>query len=99
MLDLAVLGEVLQRGVEHRLEMPEVRRVDRDLRGEDHLLLVHAGLRVVSLPGRRALRAHHPASGSERLMTPSGSSGGVNGLLLPFSTRPFVSRADARQRS
>ena len=34
-------------------------------------------------------------SGSERLITPSGSSGGVKGLLLPFSTRPFVSRAVA----
>ena len=66
MLGHAVLGEMLQGGVEHRLEMPEVRRVDRDLRGEDHLLLVHAGLRVVGLPGRRALRAHHPGRRDRR---------------------------------
>ena len=55
-----MLGEVPQGGVEHRLQMPEVRRVDGDLRGEDDLLLVHGGLRVVGLPGWGALRAHHP---------------------------------------
>src|SRR5664279_6424271 len=42
-----VLGEVLQGGVEHWLQMPEVRRVDRDLGCEDDLLLVHGGLRVI----------------------------------------------------
>jgi hypothetical protein len=36
-------------------------------------------------------------SGSDSLILPSGSSGATNGLLLPFSTRPFVSRAVARE--
>ena len=82
-----------------RLQMPEVRRVDRDLGCEDDLLFVHDGLRVVRLAGRGALRRITLASGSERLITPSGSPGAMNGLLLPRSTLPFVSRAVARQRS
>ena len=45
---------MLEGGVEHRLQMSEVRRVDSDLRGENDLLLVHTGLRVVGLAGRRA---------------------------------------------
>lgn len=38
-------------------------------------------------------------NGSDRLITPSGISGAVNGLLLPFKTRPSVSRSVARHRS
>jgi hypothetical protein len=94
-----VLGEALQGGVEHRLQMPEVRRVDRDLGRQDDLLLVHGRLRVICLAGRGPCVRITLASGSERLITPSGSSGGVNGLPLPRSTLPFVSRDDARQWS
>ena len=36
--------------VEHRLEMPEVAGVDRDLRGEDHLLLRSRSVCALSLP-------------------------------------------------
>ena len=39
---------------------PKSGGVDRDLRGEDDLPLVDRGLRVVGLPGRGALGAHHP---------------------------------------
>lgn len=35
LFDHAVLGEMLKGGVEHRLEMPGVRRVGRDVRRED----------------------------------------------------------------
>ena len=93
-----VLGEVPQGGVEHRLQMSEVRRVDRDLGREDDLLLVHGSLRVVPA-GRGALRAHHPGVRIGEVITPSGMSGAMNGLVLPRSTLPFVSRADTRQRS
>jgi hypothetical protein len=37
--------------VDHRLKVTEVRGVDRDLRGEDDLLLVDRGLHVVPLAG------------------------------------------------
>jgi hypothetical protein len=53
-------AEPVERGVEHRTEMPEVGGSDADLCGENDLAVVDCGLRVVGLPGRCALGAHHP---------------------------------------
>jgi hypothetical protein len=49
--DLVNAGELqfAADGVEHRLEVPEIRRRDRDLGGDHNLLLVAGGLRVVAL--------------------------------------------------
>ena len=45
-----VPGQVSERPVEHRLQLPEVSRGQRDLGGKDDLLLGHGGLHVVGLP-------------------------------------------------
>ena len=47
-----VPAQVLERLIEHRLQVPEVGRVKADLGGEDDLLLSHGGLHVVGLAVR-----------------------------------------------
>ena len=49
-------GQLALRGVEHRLEVTEVRADRLDFGGEDHLMLVDDGLPVVALhPAAQAL--------------------------------------------
>jgi hypothetical protein len=55
-------AELALDGIDHRLEMTEVRGVDRDLRSEDDLLLVDCGLHVVPLLGRLTLGSARSAS-------------------------------------
>ena len=50
-----VPAQVSERLIEHRLQVPEVGSVDRDLGGEDDLLLGHGGLHVVGLAVRQPL--------------------------------------------
>lgn len=57
--------------------MPEVRRGVADLGGENDLAIIDRGLRVEGLAGRRAWVRITRESGSDRLITPSRSSGGT----------------------
>ena len=50
-----VPAQVSERLIEHRFQVPEVGRVQRDLGGEDDLLLSHRGLHVVGLAVRQSL--------------------------------------------
>ena len=66
----------LRGGVEHRFEVPEVGRVDRDLGGDDDLLLVGRRLGVVALQPARAAPLTNRESGSVILILPGGLAGG-----------------------
>ena len=59
----AVALQVLKAGVEHRFEMPEVRRVDGDLGGENDLLLVSPRPARCRPVGAASPRAHHTRAG------------------------------------
>jgi hypothetical protein len=62
--------------IQHGLQKPEVRGGGHDLGGEDDLVLVGDGLRVVAWRNpRRPLTTRE--SGSVVLMRPSGVAGGV----------------------
>jgi hypothetical protein len=52
--------QVAQRGVKDWLQVPEVRRLGRDLRRDDDLPVGDGGLRVIALDRGLSLGAHHP---------------------------------------
>ena len=85
-------------GADHRFQMPEVRRLGRDLGGQRDLAVVDHHLRVVALQRRLAVRADHARVVIGDIDQPLGASASSCALTIPGAIRRDPSAAIPRER-
>jgi hypothetical protein len=85
-------------GTDHRFQVPEVRRLGRDLGGQDDLLVVDGRLGVVALQRRLAMGAHDPRIVIGRVDQPARRQRRLVGLIMPGAIRRDPSAAIPRAR-